>query len=215
MTAEVVEADGTAGRPAPSDRSVAGVASPMVVTGAVLVALSAVIGVALPLVAGARRDAAVEGLARAPAGCVTVLDVARAGVYVVYVETRGRLEPVSGSCIATARRYDLDRPPRVQVDIVDPSGLRVPLQGASGPSYDAPDAAGRGVRNVELSQRGSHRMTVASTDPDAVVAVGADVSAVGTTLRRTGFGLGAGGVLVGAALMIRGVAAPSRRGRTR
>jgi hypothetical protein len=72
-------------------------------TGAIAAALCVLLagvigGIVMLLLSGSRRDAAIDGLARAPIGCTTTLDFAKAGDFVVFVETRG-----SAPCVATAR----------------------------------------------------------------------------------------------------------------
>jgi hypothetical protein len=183
--------------------------------GAAVIVVSVVIGIGLPVAAELRRNDAVADLARIPAGCVAQIDVRRPGVYLVYVETRGRLDALAGSCSPQARSYDFVVPPRVRVGVTTSSGDRVPLRRTSGPNYDTGDFTGSAVRRVDLDSGGDHLVTVASPEGDAVVAVGIDVSSVGRDLRTAGFAVGGLGVLLGLGLVIRGVASPSRFVRTR
>lgn len=186
----------------------------MTAVGLGVLALAIIIGLGAPVIAESQHDSVVADLARVPAGCSVTVDVAAPTIF-VYVETRGHLDPVPGSCVTDSRPYEFTTPPRVRVALAGEGGESVPLeQVVDGPRYDTGDYSGVALRQASLPLAGRYVVTV-TAEGDAVVAVGSDVSSVGDALRTFGLVAGAVGVLLGLGLVIRGVASPSRRVRTR
>jgi hypothetical protein len=176
----------------------------VVLGGIVLVA--AVIGVvALLLLARARVDEAARDLARAPAGCVTSLDVTRAETYLLFVETTGERREVPGAC-GDALSYDLPEAPRVRLELRDDDGDELDLDRVPGDvGYDAAGFAGTAVRQVDLSE-GAYELAVLAPDADGpvVVSVGTDPADAGAGARRGALAVAALGALVGGVLLLAG-----------
>jgi hypothetical protein len=172
--------------------------------GVVLVA--SVIGViALLVIARARVDDATRDLARAPAGCVTSLDVTRSGTYLLFVETRGERRAVPGAC-GDALSYDVDGVPRVRIDLRDGDGDEQDLDRVPGDvGYDAAGYAGTAVRRVDLEE-GAYELAVRAPDADGpvVVAMGADPDDAGSGARRGALAVAALGALAGGVLLLVG-----------
>ena len=81
------------------------------VVGGIVVLIVGIGGaIGLWLAANARLDAAVDGLARGPVGCDTVLDFDETGEYVVFIETKGAIGDSRGDCNADSVSR-LDRAP--------------------------------------------------------------------------------------------------------
>jgi hypothetical protein len=142
----------------------------------VLGALGIVIGLLLWFLAGNRYDDAVESLAPAPVACETTLEFDDAGTYLFFVETKGAVGEIEGSCAATERDYDYDGDalPRVSLTLVDDGGEEVDLDRVSEPSYDHGGRAGTAVRTAEIDGAGTYLLTVEANDPDVMIRVGKD-----------------------------------------
>jgi hypothetical protein len=186
----------------------------LIVIGIVAIVVGLVGGLALAVVGVTREQAAVEDLARAPAGCATRLEFDRTGTFYLYVETAGTIEDLGGSCPNDDRDYETDdERPDVELQLVDDDGDEVDLDRASGTSYDTGGFVGRMKREFEIDDEGDYVLTVTSDDDEVVVAVGGDVGSIAVPWAVGGFLLGLGGVIVGVGLAIVGLVRRSRARR--
>lgn len=156
---------------------------------AVLVGLvGAALGVALMLSAGLARTATVEGFARAPVGCTTTLQFDRAGVFTLYLETKGSVEQVDGDCSLNGTSYDHQgADASVQTDLSTPDGASVPVETVDlTRRYDTGSYRGTSVGVARISAPGEYRLMVRSEANDVVVAVGGSPDADSRLLQLGG-----------------------------
>jgi hypothetical protein len=159
-------------------------------------------GIAMLLLSGARREAAVEGLARAPLGCTTTLDFSKAGRFVVFVETSGTIGAVRGDCPNANRSYDHQgQVPDVEVDIVDLGGSALVLTADRSVSYDEAGFVGSSLARVEVSVAGEYQLTATSDVNDVVVTIGRNPDDAASMLTVGGFVAMAAGLLVGGVML--------------
>ena len=173
------------------------------VAGIVVLVVAVAGAIALWLAAGARLDAAVDGLARGPVGCDTVLDFDETGDYLVFIETKGEIEDTRGDCNAdtSVDRSDNDLPD-VTVTLTDPDGAEIDITDDDGVSYDASGSAGSSIGAVTIDQAGDHLLRVEADDNDFFVSIGRDPND-GVALMRVGaLALLVVGLVVGIALMV-------------
>lgn len=167
---------------------------------AVLVSLLGVAaGVALLVAAGLARAATVEGFARAPVGCTTTLEFDRAGVFTLYLETKGSVDAVEGDCSLNGTSYDHQGSAvAVQASLVDASGNTVAVESVDlSRSYDTGSFRGRSIGVVRVPAPGEYRLTVASDSTDVVVAVGGAPDADSRLLMLAGVAVMVVSVLAG------------------
>lgn len=178
----------------------------LVVTGVALVVVGLVGAAALSLVARNRVEATVRDLARAPVGCDTTLDFSDTGTFVLFVETAGRIDGLSGGCEAPTR-YDRREAttPRVTIELVDPSGRDVPIDPTDAEGYDIAGFRATPAGEVAVDATGRHVVRVTSSEGGVVVAIGRDPAAVGTPLTAAALAVAAVGVLGGGAALVVGV----------
>lgn len=176
-------------------------------------------GIVMVVLSGSRREAAVEGLARAPIGCTTTLDFAKSGRFVVFVETRGAIGAVRGDCPNANRSYDHQgQAPDVAVDIVDLDGTALVLSADDSISYDEAGFVGASIARVDIDQAGEYLLTATSDVADVVVTIGQDPDDTSSMLMVGGYvamaaGLVVGGVMLALALRRpRGAGAPGTGG---
>jgi hypothetical protein len=173
------------------------------VFGIVAILLGVVVGLAVWTVADQRLADAVDGLARAPIGCDTVLDFDEGGTYVLFVETKGELDDVRGDCeVDTRIDWTSDELPTVTLTLADPEGSDVDLESDDGVSYDAGDAAGESIYSVDIETPGDHTLRVESDDSGFAIAVGRDPNNGVLALRAVALVALAVGVVFGAVLLI-------------
>ncbi|MGB0114264.1 MAG: hypothetical protein WBP59_13665 [Ilumatobacteraceae bacterium] len=196
----VAATPGPAGRTQPQR---AGRRSGMLV--AAVVVLIGFVGAAIGLwvAADKRYDDNVVAFARAPVGCQTTLQFDRSGEFVLYLETTGEVEGISGDCDVT-EEYDRDATglPRPELLLRDPDGDELELASTGGVDYDAAGFVGTAYRLVDIVDEGAHVLTVGSVDGEAfAMAIGGDPRD-GVALLRWGalvsliVGLIAGGLLL-------------------
>jgi hypothetical protein len=183
----------------------------MIILGLVLVVVSLVAGGVMLAIAAGQQQSAIEDLARAPVGCLTELDFTETGTFYVYAETRGEIGELDGTCSNADRDYSFDEAPRVTLVLTDEDDEILELERTSGIDYDAGAFAGTSVRTIEIDDEGSYILRVESREDDAVVAIGRDVSEVGTGLGAVGLLTAVLGVLVGVALIVLGIVRRRRR----
>ncbi|NND74547.1 MAG: hypothetical protein HKN44_06030, partial [Ilumatobacter sp.] len=175
----------------------------LIAVGIVVLVVGMLCAVGLWYSAGQRYDDAVRNLARAPVGCVTTLDFAETGNYLLFVETRGTISDVVGDCGSTGDfEWTEDRDPTVGVTLIDPRDAAVELDSADGVTYDAAGSAGFAVQSFRVDTAGDHLLTVADADPGFAIAVGRDPND-GVTLLRIGAALAAiAGLVIGGAMLV-------------
>lgn len=163
----------------------------------VLGAVGIVAGLLLWFLAGRRYDDAVASLAPAPVACETTLEFDGAGTYLFFVETKGAVGDIEGSCAATAREYEYDGDalPRVSLTLVDEGGEEVDLDRVGEPSYDRDGHAGTAVRTAEIDAAGTYLLTVEANDPDVMIRVGKDPQQGIGAMRVSGIVLAALGLV--------------------
>ena len=188
-------------------------------TGAIAAALCVLLvglvgGIAMLLLSGARREATVEGLARAPIGCTTTLDFSKAGTFVVFVETRGTIGAVRGDCPNANRSYDHQgQAPDVEVDLVDLGGGALVLTADRSVSYDESGFVGSSLARVDVSVAGEYLLTATSDVSDVVVTIGKDPDDAASVLTVGGYVAMAAGLLVGGVMLAVALRRPHRDGQ--
>ncbi len=155
-------------------------------------------------IASSRQDDASETRARAPVNCDSVVDFAETGVYLVFVETTGEFEAVSGDCPASGSYALATSAPAVDVSVVDPDGDDLQLINRRGDvDYDGAGFAGASRFAIDVRTPGDHVVRVESSagEPFAI-AIGRDPADGVGVLRTIGIVLGllglVGGVLIAA-----------------
>jgi hypothetical protein len=191
-------------------RSRGGIA--LFIVGLALILVSLVAGGVMLAVAAGQQQTAIEDLARAPVGCLTELDFTETGTFYVYAETRGVIGEVDGTCSNADRDYEFDEAPRVTLVLTDEDDEFLDLERTSGLDYDSGDFAGTAVRRFEITDEGSYILRVESREDDAVVAVGRDVTEVGTGLGAAGLIVAVAGVLGGLVVLVLAFVRRRRRG---
>ncbi len=186
---------------------------PLVAAGLAVAVIGLIVGGGLRFAAAQRLDDAVTGLARATVGCETVLDFDIDGEYIVFIETRGRIDDVRGDCdVADEFEWDGadDDTPSATLTLTDPNGEEMTLRRRGGLSYDSGGFAGTSVRSVVIDEGGDHTLRVVSDDDEFAVAVGRDPNDGVGALRFGAVLVGVTGLLGGLILVVVGL----RRGRS-
>ncbi|MEX2627798.1 MAG: hypothetical protein WD225_13000 [Ilumatobacteraceae bacterium] len=184
----------------------------LVIVGVAMVVIGLVGAVALSLVARSRVDATVRDLARAPIGCDTTLEFSDTGAFVVFAETTGRIDELSGGC-DVPDRYDRrsEDLPRVNVEMVGPDGSEVSVDDTDADEYDAAGFRGRPLGEVRIDAAGRHVVRVTSPDSGFAVAIGRDPATVGEPFTIAAVLVAALGVLGGGTMVAVGVVRGRRR----
>ncbi len=177
--------------------------SGLIAGGIVVLIVGLLTGVGLWYSAGQRHDDAVRNLARAPVGCVTTLDFAEQGRYLLFVETRGEIGDVVGDCgVPGAFEWTGTSQPSTTVTLTDPEGRDVGFDSFGGVSYDAAGSTGNAIEGFSIDTPGDHLLTVADAPAGFAIAVGRDPND-GVGLLRAGAALAAAaGVIIGGALFV-------------
>jgi hypothetical protein len=167
------------------------------------------------LSANARLEAAVDGLARAPVGCDTVLDFDKTGDFLVFIETEGAIGAGRGDCdVDSSVAWSGDDLPDATVTITGPDGDEIDIAPDDGVDYDAGGSQGSSIGTVTIDQDGDHLLRVESDDEGFYVSVGPNPND-GVGLMRVGaLVLLVVGLVVGVLLIVTGrrqrdAAAPS------
>lgn len=167
---------------------------------AALVALVGVaVGLAMMLLAGLARAATVEGFARAPVGCTTTLQFDRAGVFTVYLETRGTVDAVDGDCSLNGTSYDHQSDGlMVTTELTASDGTEVAVESVDlTRRYDTGTFRGTSIGVARVPAAGEYRLAVSSEADDIVVAVGGAPDADSRMLQVAGLVVAALGLLGG------------------
>jgi hypothetical protein len=177
----------------------------------VLGAVGIVAGVLLWFLAGNRYDDAVKSLAPAPVDCETTLEFDDAGTYTFFVETKGEVGAIDGSCASTDREYDYtgDALPRVSLTLLDDGGEEVDLDRVDEPTYDSAGRSGTAVRTADIDDAGTYSLTVEANDPDVMVRVGKDPQQGVGAMRVSGMVLAIAGVVALVLGLVLGRAKPA------
>lgn len=173
------------------------------IAAALCVLLAGVVGgIVMLVLSGTRREASVEGLARAPIGCTTTLDFAKSGSFVVFVETRGSIGAVRGDCPNANRTYEHQgQAPDMAVDLVDLDGAALVLTADRSVSYDESGFAGSSIARFDIDQAGEYLLTATSDVTDVVVTIGKDPDEASSMLTVGGCVAMAAGLIVGGAML--------------
>lgn len=175
----------------------------LIALGIVVLIVGLLSGIGLWFSADQRYEDAVDNLARAPVGCVTTLDFAEAGRYLLFVETKGELADVVGDCGDRGEFEWTDTAqPAATVTLTDPEGVSVGLDAAGGVSYDSARSTGRVNQSFQIDVPGDHLLSASDGPAGFAFAIGRDPND-GVALLRAGAGLAAAaGVVIGGALLL-------------
>lgn len=165
-----------------------------------------VVGVVLFAMSGPTREDTIKKFARAPAGCTTTLEFDRLGTYTLYLETRGSVDDAGGDCPSNGSSYDRGDGalPVVSLTMLDGAEQEMELVEVAGPSYSAGAFQGRALRQVDIAETGTYRLTVAGDASDFAVAVGGDPDADALTMQVAGVATVLVGMVLGALMMLFG-----------
>jgi len=179
----------------------------LIAIGALLLVAGLIAGVVMLLASSSNYDEGARNLARAPIGCTTSLEFDEAGTYFIYVETTGTVGELRGDCPNADTDYDSDPDdvPDVEIVLVDDDGDEVDLDADSSADYDAGGFVGRSVASVEIDGAGDYELTATSDEDEIAVAVGRNPKEAAATLRTSGIGAMALGVVIGGLLIIVGL----------
>lgn len=146
----------------------------MIVLGVIVLVVFLVAAVVLWRAAGERESDNVAGFARAPVGCDTTLDFESTGTFVVYLETTGAFDQLSGECDAdVVYDRDADDVPAVDLTLRGPDGGEISIEESTGVDYAVDGFVGTSVGEVQIDTTGDHVLTVAATGGDSfAIAVG-------------------------------------------
>jgi hypothetical protein len=174
---------------------------PYAIAGAGVLVVGVMVALALWYLADARRDDAIAGFARAPAGCDTTLLFDTDGRYVLFVETQGTIDDIGGDCETSGDYATIVGVPSFDLAIVGPGGNAVPLGGGREITYDAAGFTGTSVGSVEIPAAGQYVMRVASDDEGFAIAIGTDPYERADALRLGAVVVMVVGVVIGGVLL--------------
>lgn len=181
------------------------------VTGVVVIVVFVAAAVWLWVAGDQRYDHNVADFARAPVGCDTTLSFDGSGEFVLYLETTGEVEGISGNC-DVAERYQrpADGLPNPDMTLRGPDGEPLTLERTGGVDYDTGEFVGTAYRLVQIESTGDHVLTVAATagDPFAV-AVGRDPNSGVALLQWAAAAALVVGLIGGGALLVFGARRPA------
>lgn len=174
--------------------------------GIAVLLIGVVAGIVLIASSSSMEDDAVEDLARAPVNCTTTLEVDSPSTFLVFVETKGKLDELDGGCAADAQEYShsASRLPTVDLTLTDDDGEELDLDRRTDVSYDTGDFRGESVREVRIEAKGDYQLTVRSPADDVAIAVGDDPNGVGDSTRVAGLIVLIAGAVIGAVLIALG-----------
>lgn len=175
--------------------------------GIALLALGVVAGGTMFALSGSTEEATVEKFARAPAGCTTTLQFDKAGVFTVYVETKGSVSDPGGDCAANGGSYERsdDDLPRATLTLVDEADTVQTLVDVSGASYDVGGYRGQATQQVRIPAKGTYRLTVTSDSTDFAIAIGGKPDADSSTMKTGGIIAALLGLVLGGLLIVLGL----------
>ncbi len=176
------------------------------VVGGIVVLIVGIGGaIGLWLAANARLDAAVDGLARGPVGCDTVLDFDETGEYVVFIETKGAIGDSRGDCNADSSvDWTSAELPTATVTLSDPDGNELDIAQDDGIDYDAGGSQGSSIGTVTIEQGGDHLLRVESDDDGFYVSIGRNPNDGVALMRLGALALLVAGLVIGILLLVTG-----------
>ncbi|MGD9999241.1 MAG: hypothetical protein AB7L17_03580 [Ilumatobacteraceae bacterium] len=179
----------------------------LIAAGALVLAAGVAAGIVMILASGTNYDEAVENLARAPIGCTTALEFDETGTFTVYVETEGSIGDVRGNCpnTDTDYRFEGDVLPAVDVSLRTEDGDEIDLTDDTGKDYDAGGFVGQSIASVEIDRAGDYEVTVTSSESDFAIAIGKNPKKDADSLRTSGIGALAAGIVIGGLMLILGL----------
>ena len=141
-----------------------------------------------------RPDKAVDGFARASAGCTTTLDFTETGTFFVYTETGSRADTADEGCAPTPTLGE-----RFSFEITGPADV-TPVADVT-VTYDRGDVTGASVARFEIATAGLYEIAVRSEDVATVAAVGRDPDSGVEQQQRNALIVGVTGGLLGLLLL--------------
>ena len=114
-----------------------------------------------------RPDKAVDGFARASAGCTTTLDFTETGTFLVYQETGSTADTADEGCAPTPTPGE-----RFSFELTGPAAV-TPVADLT-VTYDSEAVTGASVARFEIATAGLYEIAVRSEDVAIVAAVGRD-----------------------------------------
>jgi hypothetical protein len=162
-----------------------------------LLVFAGLIGGAVLFVLSTRRhDDAVSSFARAPVGCTTTLDFTETGVFYVYEERGGEVDPPEGNCEPAADPREV-----FGFELSGSSGVIVPRRDSS-ISYDVDGFVGQSVDRFEIDTTGEYEIAVVGDEASTVAAIGRDPDDGVAELRQRAIVVVVAGVVLGVLLLI-------------
>jgi hypothetical protein len=179
----------------------------LIAAGALVLAAGVAAGIVMIMASGTNYDEAVENLARAPIGCTTALEFDETGTFTVYVETQGSIGEVRGNCPNTDTDYRFagDVLPAVDVALRTEDGTEVDLADDTGKDYDAGGYVGQSIASIDIDQAGDYEVTVTSSESDFAIAIGKNPKQDADSLRTSGIGALAAGIVIGGVMLLLGM----------
>ena len=192
----------TAPAPAPGRRR-----KGLLFTGITIAVLGVGAGVVLVALSGSATEETVKRFARAPVGCTTTLEFDKSATFTLYIETKGTIASVDGDCAGGGTTYQRgdDDLPQVSLILLNSSDQESALIAADSPTYSAGDFAGQAYQRVQITEPGTYRLTVTSSDTDFAIAVGGNPDADSNAMSLAGVGAATIGVLLGGLLILLGM----------
>lgn len=146
--------------------------------------IGVILGFGLYSASGKRAQSAIDSMLRLPVGCDTKLTIVKPGNFHVYIETKSSLPAVQGSCANGAREFDNTTTiPQIQMAVTAESGENQPVYAEDGDSYSTSRYRGVLFGRVRIPQPGTYTVFIRSNTKDAAIALGADVSEAGNSLK--------------------------------
>jgi hypothetical protein len=189
--------------PAPAGRRRTG----LLALGIVVALAGAAAGIGLIAASGSKEGDAVEDLARAPIACTTTLHVESPTTFVVFLETKGRMERLDGGCVDHWRDYAHSgtRQPPVDLTLTNADGDELTLARRGDITYDVDGYRGTAIGQVTIGQAGDYQLTALSSADDVAIAIGKDPNGAGDPMRNAGVIVLVVGVALGLVLLLLGL----------
>jgi hypothetical protein len=179
----------------------------LIILGVILFVVGLVGGGAIVYKSMSNYEEAVKSLARAPVGCTTTLVFDKPATFIIYAETKGKLDDLGGDCEANSGSYEHagDKLPKVSLTLEDPDGDSVDLQRGITADYDVKDYVGTGVRTMNIEQAGTYHLNVESDESDFAISIGKNPKDDSEKLSAIGGGVFLGGLALGLIFFLLGL----------
>lgn len=149
-----------------------------------ILVIGLILGFGLYSASGRKAESAINSMLRLPVGCDTKLTIVQPGTFHVYIETKSSLPALQGSCANGARQFDnTSAIPQVQMAVTTSTGDNQPVYAEQGETYSTANYRGVLFGRVRIPQPGTYNVMIRSNTKDAAIALGADVSEAGNTLK--------------------------------